>query len=110
AGGVAGGRGRVGRRGAAGGAAGGGGGGTRGVAAARHEQETDTAELTPEERELVAAWDLDAGLLLAERDRQRRRGDGPVPVLLPARLSGSALVALARDPDELARQGPRPRP
>ena len=58
----------------------------------------------------MAAWELDAGLLLAERDRQRRRGDGPVPVLLPARLSVSALVALARDPDELARQVRRPMP
>jgi DNA helicase-2/ATP-dependent DNA helicase PcrA len=66
--------------------------------------------LTPQERELVAAWDLDAGLLLAERERQLRRGDGPVPVLLPARLSVSALVALARDPDGLARQVRRPMP
>ena len=80
------------------------------VSTARHEQEAGTAGLTPEERELVAAWELDAGLLLAERDRQRRRGDGPVPVLLPARLSVSALVALARDPDELARQVRRPMP
>src|SRR3954462_1682325 len=43
--------------------------------------------LAPAEHELVAAWDLDAGLLLAERDRQRRRGKGPIPVMLPARLS-----------------------
>jgi DNA helicase II / ATP-dependent DNA helicase PcrA len=80
------------------------------VAAARREEETDTAGLTPAERELVAAWQLDAGLLLAERNRKHRRGDGPVPVLLPARLSVSALVALARDPDELARQVRRPMP
>src|SRR5258708_10257299 len=66
--------------------------------------------LTPAEQELVAAWDLDAELLLAERDRQRRRGEGPIPVMLPARLSVSALVALARDPDELARQVRRPMP
>jgi DNA helicase-2/ATP-dependent DNA helicase PcrA len=33
-----------------------------------------------------------------------------VDVLLPARLSVSALVALARDPDELARQVRRPMP
>jgi DNA helicase II / ATP-dependent DNA helicase PcrA len=66
--------------------------------------------LTPAEREIVAAWERDAGLLLAERDRQQRRGDGPVPVMLPARLSVSALVALARDPDELARQVRRPMP
>jgi DNA helicase II / ATP-dependent DNA helicase PcrA len=66
--------------------------------------------LAPAEQELVAAWDLDAGLLLAERDRQQRRGKGPIPVMLPARLSVSALVALARDPDELARQVRRPMP
>jgi len=66
--------------------------------------------LTDQERELVAAWELDAGLLLAERGRQRARGDGPVEVLLPDRLSVSALVALARDPDELARQVRRPMP
>ncbi len=66
--------------------------------------------LTPQERELAAAWELDAGLLLAERGRLRERGDGPVEVLLPARLSVSALVALARDPDGLARQVRRPMP
>ena len=66
--------------------------------------------LTPSERELAAAWELDAGLLLAERGRLRDRGDGPVEVLLPDRLSVSALVALARDPDALARQVRRPMP
>jgi DNA helicase-2/ATP-dependent DNA helicase PcrA len=66
--------------------------------------------LTPPERELAAAWELDAGLLLAERGRLRERGEGPVEVLLPARLSVSALVALARDPDALARQVRRPMP
>jgi DNA helicase-2/ATP-dependent DNA helicase PcrA len=66
--------------------------------------------LTPAERELAAAWELDAALLLAERGRLRERGDGPVEVLLPARLSVSALVALARDPDGLARQVRRPMP
>ena len=69
-----------------------------------------SAGLTAEERELAAAWELDAGLLLAERGRQRERGSGPVEVLLPDRLSVSALVALARDPDELARQVRRPMP
>jgi DNA helicase II / ATP-dependent DNA helicase PcrA len=66
--------------------------------------------LTAPERELAASWELDAGLLLAERGRLRERGDGPVEVLLPARLSVSALVALARDPDALARQVRRPMP
>jgi DNA helicase-2/ATP-dependent DNA helicase PcrA len=71
---------------------------------------TEHDGLTEAERELVAAWELDAGLLLAERERHRRRGDGPVPVLLPARLSVSALVTLARAQDELARQVRRPMP
>ncbi|MBO0821315.1 MAG: ATP-dependent helicase, partial [Nocardiopsaceae bacterium] len=69
-----------------------------------------SSSLSPEDRELVAAWERDAGLLLAERERQRRRGDGPVPVVLPSKLSVSALVMLARDPDELARQVRRPMP
>jgi len=71
---------------------------------------TDATELAPDDQELVAAWELDAGLLLTERERRRHRGDGPVPVLLPARLSVSELVTLARDPDELARQVRRPMP
>jgi DNA helicase-2/ATP-dependent DNA helicase PcrA len=58
--------------------------------------------------ELIAAWDLDAGLLLAER--AQRRGDGATQVPLPARLSVSSLVTLARDPAELARQVRRPMP
>ncbi|HVT67571.1 MAG TPA: 3'-5' exonuclease, partial [Trebonia sp.] len=68
------------------------------------------ADLTEEERELVAAWELDTGLLLAERERRQARGDGPVEVVLPSRLSVSALVTLARDPAELARQVRRPMP
>ncbi len=72
--------------------------------------EPSAAPLTAAAQELVAAWDSDAGLLLAERDRQQRGGDGRIPVMLPARLSVSALVALARDPDELARQVRRPMP
>jgi DNA helicase II / ATP-dependent DNA helicase PcrA len=79
-------------------------------AARRTDTPPDTGELTASEQEYVAAWERDAGLLLAERDRQRHRGHGPVPVLLPARLSVSALVALARDADELARQVRRPMP
>jgi DNA helicase-2/ATP-dependent DNA helicase PcrA len=70
----------------------------------------DREELSDLERELVTAWELDTGLLLAEREQRRARGDGPVEVVLPARLSVSALVALARDPDELARQVRRPMP
>ena len=56
----------------------------------------------------LAAWERDAGLLLAEREQ--RRGEGPTQVALPARLSVSSLVSLARDPDELARQVRRPMP
>jgi DNA helicase-2/ATP-dependent DNA helicase PcrA len=81
----------------------------RGGAEAQEAQE-DQEELNDQERELVAAWELDTGLLLAEREQRRARGDGPVEVMLPARLSVSALVALARDPDELARQVRRPMP
>ena len=82
------------------------------VTQARRDPETvdGEQELTAEERELVAAWELDTGLLLAERDARQARGDGPVEVVLPARLSVSALVMLARNPDELARQVRRPMP
>jgi len=59
-------------------------------------------------QDLIAAWDRDAGLLLAERSQ--RRGDGVIRVPLPARLSVSSLVSLARDPAELARQVRRPMP
>jgi len=64
--------------------------------------------LSQPDRELAAAWDRDAGLLLAER--AQRRGDGATQVTLPARLSVSSLVSLARDPAELARQVRRPMP
>jgi DNA helicase II / ATP-dependent DNA helicase PcrA len=77
---------------------------------ASQEFTADEPHLTEAERDLVAAWELDTGLLLAEREAHRARGDGPVEVVLPARLSVSALVALARDPDELARQVRRPMP
>ena len=65
-------------------------------------------DLAPGDRELAEAWDRDAGLLLAER--AQRRGDGATQVPMPARLSVSSLVALARDPAELARQVRRPMP
>ena len=64
--------------------------------------------LSPADEALLAAWDRDAGLLLAER--AQRRGDGATHVALPARLSVSSLVSLARDPAELARQVRRPMP
>ena len=64
--------------------------------------------IPPGDLELTEAWGRDAGLLLAER--AQRRGDGTTQVPLPARLSVSSLVALARDPAELARQVRRPMP
>ena len=67
-----------------------------------------SGDLGARELELAEAWDLDAGLLLAER--AQRRGDGATQVPLPARLSVSSLVTLARDPAELARQVRRPMP
>jgi DNA helicase-2/ATP-dependent DNA helicase PcrA len=66
------------------------------------------AELGAGDQQLVAAWASDADLLLAER--AQRRGEGAIPVPLPARLSVSSLVSLARDPAELARQVRRPMP
>ena len=65
-------------------------------------------QLGSAEQALVTAWVRDAGLLLAER--AQRRGDGVTQVVLPARLSVSSLVTLARDPAELARQVRRPMP
>ena len=65
--------------------------------------------LTQAEQALVAAWERDAELLLAER-AARARADGAIRVALPARLSVSSLVSLARDPAELARQVRRPMP
>jgi DNA helicase II / ATP-dependent DNA helicase PcrA len=57
---------------------------------------------------MVAGWTADADLLLAERSR--RRPDGPIPVDLPRRFGVSALVAMARDPAQLAAQIRRPMP
>jgi DNA helicase-2/ATP-dependent DNA helicase PcrA len=70
--------------------------------------ESASGGLTQAEGELVDAWTRDADLLLAER--ANRRTDGVALVDLPATLSVSALVALARDPGELARQVRRPMP
>ena len=70
--------------------------------------EGDPRQASQQEQDLLAAWDRDAGLLLAERSQ--RRGDGVIRVPLPARLSVSSLVSLARDPAELARQVRRPMP
>jgi DNA helicase II / ATP-dependent DNA helicase PcrA len=67
-----------------------------------------TAQLNADDQALVAAWERDAGLLLAER--AERRGDDGVTVGLPRRLPVSSLVTVARDPAELAQQVRRPMP
>jgi DNA helicase-2/ATP-dependent DNA helicase PcrA len=74
-----------------------------GEAGASAADEAEVADVA-----MVTAWERDADLLLAER--ARRRGDGTTRVALPSHLSVSSLVALARDPDELARQVRRPMP
>ncbi|MFA1540737.1 ATP-dependent helicase [Actinomadura monticuli] len=66
------------------------------------------AGLTEADRGRMTAWARDVELLLAERDRGRG-GDGLL-VELPAHLSVSSLVSLARDPAALARQIRRPMP
>jgi DNA helicase II / ATP-dependent DNA helicase PcrA len=67
-----------------------------------------TAQLGPDDQALVAAWESDADLLLAER--AQRRGDDAVTAGLPRRLPVSSLVTVARDPAELAQQVRRPMP
>jgi len=64
--------------------------------------------LSGDDQALMAAWDADTGLLLAEREEWR--ADAASAVWLPPRLSVSALVMMARDPAELARQIRRPMP
>lgn len=59
-------------------------------------------EGTPEDR------DLEVELLIAERERERRRDDRGV--VLPSHLSASAVVALADDPVMFARRLRRPMP
>jgi DNA helicase-2/ATP-dependent DNA helicase PcrA len=72
------------------------------------EAPEDLDALSQADRALVVAWQRDADLLLAER--AQRRGDNGTQVALPARLSVSSLVSLARDPAELARHVRRPMP
>ncbi|WP_433181648.1 ATP-dependent helicase [Actinoallomurus sp. CA-150999] len=64
--------------------------------------------LAPRDRRRASAWARDVELLLAERDRAR--GVDGLAVELPAHLSVSSLVTLARDPAALARQIRRPLP
>jgi DNA helicase-2/ATP-dependent DNA helicase PcrA len=69
---------------------------------------SEDRELTEQDQVLAAAWERDATLLLTERDR--RRTQDAETVELPGQLSVSALVTLARDAGELARQVRRPMP
>jgi DNA helicase-2/ATP-dependent DNA helicase PcrA len=63
---------------------------------------------SPAEAALLDAWERDVELLLTERRRRARVTD--VPVLVPGELSVSRLVALRRDPEELASRIRRPLP
>jgi DNA helicase II / ATP-dependent DNA helicase PcrA len=63
--------------------------------------------LAADDQARVAGWDRDIALLLDEA-RSSYRVDLEVP--LPASLSASAVVRLARDPDGLARDIARPMP
>jgi DNA helicase-2/ATP-dependent DNA helicase PcrA len=74
----------------------------------RGAEKPHEAGLGSGERAVIASWERDADLLLAER-AQRRSDDG-VTVGLPRRLPVSSLVAVARDPAELAQQVRRPMP
>jgi ATP-dependent DNA helicase UvrD/PcrA len=65
------------------------------------------AGLTSEDQLMAAAWAADTELLLA--DREARRADLSA-VTLPGRLTVSALVIMATDPAELAREIRRPMP
>jgi DNA helicase-2/ATP-dependent DNA helicase PcrA len=67
----------------------------------------DPATTLGDSDELVEQWVRDADLLLRER---RRHASPTVDVPLPSHLSVSSLVALRRDPAELARRLRRPMP
>jgi DNA helicase-2/ATP-dependent DNA helicase PcrA len=73
--------------------------------AAPHPLDRETSLGEPDD--LVEQWVRDADLLLRER---ARHASPTVDVPLPSHLSVSALVALRRDPGELARRLRRPMP
>jgi DNA helicase-2/ATP-dependent DNA helicase PcrA len=68
----------------------------------------ESPDLAGEHLERARRWEVEAALLLAERDRGRATGTIDVP--LPEHLSVSQLVALQRDPQRLARRLRRPLP
>ncbi|MFE6451156.1 ATP-dependent helicase [Nocardiopsis dassonvillei] len=76
--------------------------------------EADPAEEAappPGLRRRIGGWERDTELLLAHRRAEGPgSGDGTVQVELPAHLSVSSMVWLARDPSALARQIRRPLP
>ncbi len=74
-----------------------------GRAGAFADRDIDDADEDP----VVAGWDEEAALLLAEREAAV---EGAVRVELPAHLSASKVVALAADPDAFADRLRRPLP
>jgi DNA helicase-2/ATP-dependent DNA helicase PcrA len=74
----------------------------------RPEPEPDDGAVRDPYQELMESWASEADLLLAER--ARRRAGGHAQVALPRQIPVSALVAVARDPAELAQQVRRPMP
>ncbi|WP_461003852.1 ATP-dependent helicase [Streptomonospora sediminis] len=71
----------------------------------------DRARMPASMRRRLDGWSRDTDLLLAYRDTAVPAGaDGTIAVELPAHLSVSSLVSLARDPAALARQIRRPLP
>nr|WP_052810247.1 ATP-dependent DNA helicase [Streptomonospora alba] len=70
----------------------------------------DRARMPERMRRRLDGWSRDTDLLLAHRDTAPAAGDGTIPVELPAHLSVSSLVSLARDPSALARRIRRPLP
>jgi DNA helicase-2/ATP-dependent DNA helicase PcrA len=76
----------------------------RAAAAGQADADGPTAEYL----ELTRRWEIEAELLLAERERQRAAEI--IDVVLPEHLSVSQLVALRRDPQRLARRLRRPLP
>src|SRR5262249_37673056 len=84
---------------------------TGAATAAEDAPEVDSARVgaVPERyADLVAGWEAAADLLLAERSG--RPPDGPIQVDLPRRFGVSALVAMAKDPAQLAAAIRRPMP
>ncbi|MFI9249524.1 ATP-dependent helicase [Streptomyces sp. NPDC053069] len=68
---------------------------------------TPDTSLTPEEARTIASWDRDLDALSGELLRARQ---AVTDVPLPATLSATQLLRLAKDPDGLARELARPMP